>query len=69
MFIFGLLAFSYLNFKKVDIRNKEQFGTTDTRIVTIRRTFSCILILLTCISALELVISSGILFVWWVPHP
>jgi hypothetical protein len=36
---FILLAFSYINFKKVDIHGKEQFGAAGPRIVTVRRIF------------------------------
>jgi hypothetical protein len=34
-----LSAFSYLNFTKVDIRGEAQFGTTDPRIVSVRKIF------------------------------
>jgi hypothetical protein len=39
LIFFISLAFSYLNFKKVDIRGTEEFGTTESGIVTIWRIF------------------------------
>jgi hypothetical protein len=65
-----LLAFSYLNFKKVDIRGKEQFATTDPEIVTIRRIFLSTKFHSLCRFLVhELVIPGGKPFLRWLSSP